>query len=391
MPQFKFNIISRTDIENSLGGAQMIYAIDYDGPENLLVTGCAGSGKTTVSLMRAERLINLEKNVHIITFHDLLVTNLKNSATKELAPNILKYHGWYYRESEYTEVDGVERKKVEKMTYEEMAEELKNYDSIDEFIIDEGQNFPEAFHRILLEKCKVIAIGADNAQKVHKGLTTEQITEKMKLKGAVNPVQLQYNYRNTYEIYNFARYFLPLNERVNNERAIEKIPKGRSVKPTFFVVPDQDSEIAQLYTLLKDAGDRNVAVIVYHIDEVRYYYEAISGLGISCSSHHNQDHVNDLENVLVTTYKSAQGLEFQTVIMPNMETVGGIYYQTGQHYYIGSTRAKENLFLLAKGDNLPEYFNKFDVGSYQLTKTGKLTKPIIAAPKTPGYDDDLPF
>ncbi|GAA4213100.1 hypothetical protein GCM10022289_44790 [Pedobacter jeongneungensis] len=53
MPQFKFNTISRTDIENSLAGAQMIYAIDYDGPEKLLVTGCARSGKTTVSLMRA--------------------------------------------------------------------------------------------------------------------------------------------------------------------------------------------------------------------------------------------------------------------------------------------------------------------------------------------------
>ncbi|HKG06344.1 MAG TPA: AAA family ATPase, partial [Pedobacter sp.] len=194
MPQFKFNVISRTDIENSLGGAHMLYAIDYDGPKHLLITGCAGSGKTTVSLMRAERLINLGKNVHIITFHDLLVTNLRNSASRELSPNVLKYHGWYYQASEYKEVDGVERKKLEDMTYEEMVEELKNYDAVDEIIIDEGQNLPEAFHKILMENCEKIAIGADNAQRIHSGLNTEQISDKIKTKGQINPIQLQYNY-----------------------------------------------------------------------------------------------------------------------------------------------------------------------------------------------------
>lgn len=390
MPQFKFNTISRTDIENSLGGSQMLYAIDYDGPKNLIITGCAGSGKTTVSLMRAERLTTLGHNIHVITFHDLLVNNLKNSASAELKPNILKYHGWFYRESDYVEVEGVERKKVHEMTYAEMANELVDFKPVDEFIIDEGQNFPESFHKILLENCKKVAIGADNAQKVHKGLTTEQIKVKIREKGEIHPIQLQYNYRNTFEIYNFARYFLPLNERANNERAIDKIPKGRSEKPTIFLVPDKDSELAQLYTLLRDAGDRNVAVIVYHVPEVEYYYKAIADFQMGCSRHHHNDHVLEMENVLVTTYKSAQGLEFQTVIMPNMETVGGEYYQTGEHYYIGSTRAKENLFLLATGDTIPEYFESFDKESYQLKKTDKMNAPKIEMPK-PGDDDDLPF
>lgn len=389
MPQFKFNTISRTDIENSIGGSQMLYAIDYDGPKNLIITGCAGSGKTTVSLMRAERLISLGQNIHIITFHDLLVTNLKNSASAELMPNILKYHAWYYKESDNVVSKGDERKKVEEMTYEEMAKELLNFKTVDEFIIDEGQNFPDPIHRILLANCKKIAVGADNAQKVRNGLTTEQIKEKIIEKGELHPVQLQYNYRNTFEIYNFARYFLPLNERVNNERAIDKIPKGHSEKPTIFLMPDKNSELAQLYTLLRDAGDRNIAVIVYHVCEVEYYYKAIVNFQMSCSKHHHIDHVHELENILVCTYKSVQGLEFQTVIMPNIETVGENYYQTGEHYYIGSTRAKENLFLLATGNTIPEYFQKFDEESYQLKTMGKLSIPKIDIPIP--EDDDLPF
>jgi len=389
MPQFKFNTISRTDIENSLGGSQMLYAIDYDGPKNLVITGCAGSGKTTVSLMRAERLTSLGQNIHIITFHDLLVTNLKNSASSELKPNILKYHAWYYKESNPIVADADERKKVEDMTYEEMANELLNFKTIDEFIIDEGQNFPASIHKILLENCKKVAVGADNAQKVHTGLTTDEIKEKIMEKGELHPVQLQYNYRNTFEIYNFARYFLPLNERVNNERAIDKIPKGHSEKPTIFLAPDKSSELAQLYTLLRDAGDRNIAVIVYHVAEVKYYYQAIVDFRMSCSLHHHKDHVNELENILVSTYKSVQGLEFQTVIMPNMETVGEKYYQTDEHYFIGSTRAKENLFLLATGETIPEYFEKFEKQSYQLKRTGKLSAPKIDIPVP--EEDDLPF
>lgn len=391
MPQFKFNIISRTDIENSVGGAHMIYAIDYDGPKHLLITGCAGSGKTTVSLMRAERLINLGKSIHIITFHDLLVTNLRNSASAKLSTNILKFHGWYYQASEYEEIKGVDRKQIHKYTYEEMVKELENYDKLDEIIIDEGQNLPEAFHKILIDNCEKIAIGADNAQRVHKGLSAEQISEQVQSRGEINLVQLQYNYRNTYEIYNFARYFLNQNERVNNVRALEKIPKGRSDKPTVFLTPDANSEFAQLYTLLKDAGDRNIAVIVFSVDEVEDYYKAITDFGISCSMHHNKTHAGSLENVLVTTYKSVQGLEFQTVIMPNMQTVNSEWARTGEHYFIGATRAKENLFLLVKGEKLPKYFNRFPEETYQLVNTGKLAAPKKIQPVAPNEDDDLPF
>ncbi|HKG07391.1 MAG TPA: hypothetical protein VKB19_13065, partial [Pedobacter sp.] len=184
--------------------------------------------------------------------------------------------------------------------------------------------------------------------------------------------------------------FLHQNERVNNQRAVEKIPKGRSDKPTIFITPDQDSELAQLYTLLMDAGDRNVAVIVFHVDEVEYYSNAIKKFNISCSMHHNIAHVKELENVLVTTYKSAQGLEFQTVIMPNMETVNGKWFRTGEHYFIGATRAKESLYLLVKGERLPDYFDRFPTDTFQLIDTGKLILPKIKLPK-PSDDDDLPF
>ena len=44
MPQFRFNTISRADIERSQGGNTMIHAIDYDGSDHQLITGVPGSG-----------------------------------------------------------------------------------------------------------------------------------------------------------------------------------------------------------------------------------------------------------------------------------------------------------------------------------------------------------
>lgn len=383
MPQFKFNTISRTDIESSLGGAQMMLAIDYDGPHHLLITGCPGSGKTTVSLMRAERLINMKSNILVITYQDLLKKSLINISSEDLAPNIVKFYTWFAQKFGFLKFSESEV---------EMLEAMKSWRGLDEIIIDEGQDFEARIYRSLIQKCEKITVGADNAQKVHdKGLKAEQIHFEIKKKGTVLPVSLQYNYRNTFEIYNFARFFLPFSERVNNNLAIDRIPKGKGVTPTVFLVPDHNTRLAQLKILLDNAGDRNIAVLVYGVDEVEAYYKIITEMGINCSKHHHKNHVGEeIENVLVTTFKSAKGLEFQVVIMPDMETAQNKQYKTEEHYYIACTRAKENLFLISEGDKLPFYFRDFDSSSFQLTMVNRTNAPNKNDDFS-SLSDDLPF
>lgn len=174
MPQFKFNTISRTDIESSLGGSHMITAIDYDGPNHLLITGCPGSGKTTVSIMRAERLVNLNKQILLITYQDLLKNSLINISSEELGQSIVKFYKWYANKFSYLNFKDNEDK---------MIEDMKKWEIIDEIIIDEGQDFECRIYRALIEKCKKITVGADNAQKLHeKGLTSVEIQNEIQKK-----------------------------------------------------------------------------------------------------------------------------------------------------------------------------------------------------------------
>lgn len=387
MAQFVFKTISRTDIAGSVGGSQMLTAIDYDGPKQLLITGCPGSGKTTVNLMRAIRLRMLKKNILLLTYQVLLKISLKNISNDELNNNIFTFHKWFYHKFKVLSMQS---------NTEELIEAMKDWEGVDEVIIDEGQDFEKKMYKCLLSKIPKLTVGADNAQKIHEfGLSSNEIKEILEQDGSVFQINLQYNYRNTYEIYNFARYFLPFNERANNEFAIEKNPKGRGKKPTVFLVPNQDTQIAQLKILLENAGDRNIAVLVYHKNEVDFFFNLINDIGIPCSKHHSDCKIaerNSIENILVTTYKSAKGLEFEVVIMPNIQNAMNEHYMTPEHYYVSCTRAKEDLFLILEGDSLPEIFNNFEKDSYIYNVTESMLRPLIIQKKVViEIDDDLPF
>lgn len=382
MAQFKFNTISRADIERSQGGNIMIQAIDYDGNDHQLVTGVPGSGKTTVTIMRAERLLNTNKRILIFTYQRLLTINLKNIASDDLKSKINTFHRWY------SSVTNGRWASTEVET--DMIEQLKNLKMYDEILIDEGQDFEEKIYRALFSTCKVITVGADNAQKVHEGgILAATIKRELERTKTVITVRLQYNYRNTFEIYNFSRYFMPDNERANNPIALNLMPKGNGNIPVVIQTLSDDEKYNRLKVILEDAGDRNIAILLFHHDEVDNYYSKISGMGLSCTKHHSKSHAGEnVENILITTYKSAKGLEFQVVIMPDMQTAMNERTKTPEHYYVGCTRAKESLFLTFTGNNLPDFFDEFAEDTYELQSSN----PGIQKTEIPNIiEDDLPF
>ncbi len=88
-----------------------------------------------------------------------------------------------------------------------------------------------------------------------------------------------------------------------------------------------------------------------------------------------------LESIIVTTYKAAKGLEFQVVIMPNIQTAMNEDFKTEEHYYVGCTRAKEQLYLIYQGER-PEFLDSFPEDSYQL---------VLGTGDEEREEDDLPF
>lgn len=382
MPQFRFNTISRADIERSRGGNIMIQAIDYDGDDHQLITGVPGSGKTTVTIMRAERLINQRKNIIVFTYQNLLKTSLKNIATAPLKKEIFGFFDWYYHVKRFGYLNRTDNETV-------MLQNMANQPIVDEILIDEGQDFENRIFRALLKKCKRMTVGADNAQKIHeRGIVSQEIKLELERAGIAIPVRLQYNYRNTFEIYNFAREFMPDNERANNPIALGLMPRGNGNKPVVVKVLSRDENFHRLKIILENAGDRNIAVLLYHQDEVDIYHNKIQSMGLRCTKYYHRTPIGDnIENILVTTYKSAKGLEFQVVIMPDMHTAMSNENETPEHYYIGCTRATENLYLTVTGQKLPDFFDRFDKNVYEVSEV----EQVLSKPSSKQLADDLPF
>ena len=73
---------------------------------------------------------------------------------------------------------------------------------------------------------------------------------------------------------------------------------------------------------------------------------------------------NNLNNIVITTIKSAKGIEFDIVIIPNFQ-----YATTtkAEQYFVAATRAKSELHLMCV-QNTPSILDSFDENSYKIVK-----------------------
>lgn len=364
---FQFTLISEADILRSPGGNLMMNAINYPGVKHMLVTGCPGSGKTTVSIMRATKRNREGKSILLLTYQNMLRIALGGIAGRLPRARIATFHRWH--------TQSTNGKYVDRRTADEMVEDIRaNNVFYDEILIDEGQDFEARFIETAGRCCTQLVVSSDTAQKLHEqGLDSAQIMTLVTGQfGAVEHFNLEHNYRNNYETYLFAINFVPNNLRASNQNTLTNMYRGKTGSvPIIFHANEHEETLNILRTRLNEAGEINVAVLLYHVDDVDYYYEAIPKLGnFKCSKYHNEmtkeekAHTErNLQNILVTTYKSAKGMEFEAVIMPDMHLARSEHFMTEEHYYVGCTRAKENLYLIFEGQ-MPAYLDTFDKTSY---------------------------
>lgn len=72
-----------------------------------------------------------------------------------------------------------------------------------------------------------------------------------------------------------------------------------------------------------------------------------------------------IKNIHITTFKSAKGLEFDTVIIPNFHRINeilGRFNTEWQDFYVAVTRAKSNLYLISNY-NMPQLSTVADIST----------------------------
>lgn len=371
MAKFEFRLPSQDDIRNSTNGQIMLSIINNDYDEKFsLVTGCPGSGKTTVSIFRLIRLANNGKSTILLTYQRMLKVAIENLLAKQgiSSSKVNTIHSWFPKTT--GKLLGFSNQDT-KLSASEIESALRGRVGNMELILDEAQDLEERVFQAFPKVFGRITIGADNDQQMHERSGASETTIKRHIRHSSNEFTLQFNYRNTYQIYNFARYFVPNSPKANDSQTLSALKryKNNGDLPEVLKFSGQSDMQSRLKTIIENYKGFNIGVLFPFKNQVENYHSIISGFGFECSKYYAEmseaeksKTENDLKSILVTTFISAKGMEFDIVIMPEFDSIRNTD-EAKRQAYVGCTRAKNRLVVMYTGSK-PSILNNFPSDTY---------------------------
>jgi len=334
--------------------------------KSIVVTGCAGSGKSVLALQKAKLIqeqIKKESNrkikdsdYEIIIFTKALCQYMETGREKlELNANTFFYH-WQWKNS-------------------------KNCPSADYVIVDEIQDFNEQeINSFVHAARKHFFFFGDTAQSVYdetryggvKPLTVEQTKQHLKNTGKDHkPFELRYNYRLPITVGRLVQDvgidLPPFNPNVykSKENEMPHVVKYATdyeqIKAIKRIIVNNDmNDVAIL--LPTNALVQEVKVLLERL-EMNVEYKAYSDFTLDFST----------ENPKIMTYHSSKGLQFETVFIPWFERYCD-EDERGNKFrkalYVAMTRTYKNLYIMYSGE-LPST-PRLDSNKYLTTEANKI-------------------
>lgn len=303
-----------------------------DDDDALALSGGPGTGKSVVCLWR-----------HIRNHQVGLKNSLLLTYTKTLE---------YYLRQSATSKNKIAGKNIDR-TFNWITHNMKNYEEI---IIDEGQDVSIDKYVRIKKYTDEVSYGADDAQSLYEdGCTPDEL---LNLFPKNEEYTLQKNFRNSKEILEFTKSvfseLLIPQSTINDARKTDLKPILKEVGWTNFNEKEVDEIIKIINRFASDT--HNIGILLPTKDKVDHYYDKISRKieqTKKCSKYHNECSFKGLSGIHITTFKSAKGIEFDTVIIPvfhDFKYWTDKYSTYAKQYYVAFTRTKTNLFLLCKSN-----------------------------------------
>jgi len=323
---YYFELPTFTDLTNN-----QRLALEED--EAIALSGGPGTGKTVVSLWRHIRNYELDqRNSLLLTYTKTLEFYLKQTARKQdinASNNINRTFRWTYNNKH-------------------------NGQRFDEIIIDEAQDVDLEKYEIIKRLSEMVSYGADDAQSLYNNCCSS--SDLKQLFPNNEEYELAQNFRNSKEILLFTKSVFP---NINIPHNLLESASNKERKPYIQEIgwdDFQEKVVKNIIEITEDFSEEthNIGILVPSVKMVREYYQLLSNK-IECSKYQNEmDSFESLERIHITTFKSAKGLEFDTVIIPGFDSYNWFINNADNFsendYYVALTRAKLNLFLLCKND-----------------------------------------
>ena len=324
--------------------------------KSCIVTGCAGSGKSVLALIKAQR-IQKERgdNYQIIVFTKALCQYM-NSGRREL---------------------GLKKQ----FTYHWMWKNRLNCPTSDYIIVDEIQDFEEEeIQEFITATKKHFFFFGDTAQSIYEGLkntiAVEDIGYLLPRGEKPKDFGLYRNYRLPIPVAKLVQYvgvdLQPF------EESTYKSPEN--VSPRILKYHNLQEQIKAIKDIIKRRDLSDVAILLPHNDMVKMVGEMFSKLDLNVELRYNdkEDWQNSKDNLnfsttnpKVMTYHSAKGLQFETIFLPwieKFEDDGGAHRKS---LYVAMTRTYRNLYVMYSGE-LPNLLARIPASLYETTENEEI-------------------
>lgn len=335
-----------------------------DSTEPIFLSGVPGTGKTVVSIKRIQNTAGKDKKGIIFTYGKLLRKTIEEKLGNDSKTPVDNIHNWMWNAQEDTH-----KRIFDVMTIDEnidsTVELLKsNGMTYDEILVDEGQDLSKNTYEILKELTSSLSISADDAQQINNQDEATNENEIQNIFPDLRKIELDEIFRSAYELYSFAIQFVPNNARANDPTLLERLKRKNSGadKPYVYLEDNLDGVYESIKDIIDENPTDNIGILFEKMNHVDEFSKKLSN-EYEVSKYRNQDIIpSELKNIIITTFKSAKGIEFDIVIIPYFPDNA---MNKPEEYYVGATRAKDQVHFLAIKD-IPNIMENFKKDSYEL-------------------------
>jgi superfamily I DNA/RNA helicase len=312
--------------------------------KQIALSGGPGTGKSVVSLWRHISNYQRNKKSLLLTFTTTLAKYLSACCSTQ-SPDAASNVGRSYKD----------KRRI-------------NAGNWSEIIIDEAQDLSKDYYNSISK----VSYGADDSQILYPDTSITQKGLKELYPNNVDYV-LDKNFRSTRRIMEFAKVafpdsYIPQNTIAGLANNVGELPvlliSGKNQwndEIGRFDISNikQDNSIVEIINSFR-SDTHNIAILVPFKSDAQAFEGVLISNNIADFSIYYEDRdgrfpdgCEEIKNVHITTFKSAKGLEFDTVIIPNFHKCNEIYGKFNiewKDYYVGVTRARSNLYLISNYD-----------------------------------------
>lgn len=343
--------------------------------KSCIVSGCAGSGKSVLALIKAQRIQKEYGNNYKIIVFTKALCNYMNSGKRELG---LTNDFYYHKEWKYQR-----ERRGRFMVYsrDENGNLIPYMPSADYIIVDEIQDFSdEEIKDFLNATHKNFFFFGDTAQSIYEGLKKTLPVDRI---SSIVPLNIKVK---NWELYRNYRLPLPVARVVQSVGVdlppfIESTYKSKvTAVPRFLKYSDEDSQIKAIHDIIaKNPYMTDVVILLPDNDYVKSVYDKLRAMGGNYELRYNdkedfrnsQDNLNFTStNPKVMTYHSAKGLQFETVFLPYIENFSG-NESDRKALYVAMTRTYRDLYIMYTS-TLPSPLTEINPDLYKTTEIDEI-------------------